>query len=264
MFMVLSAVLLGVVEGLTEFLPVSSTGHLIVVGHLIDWRGPQAATFQIFIQSGAILAVVGLYRERFRNLLPGHQESEFGGRRGLLLLGLTTLPALVCGAAAHGFIKQYLFNPGTVALGLGVGGVAILLVERLWIRPGREGLGALQWRDALLVGLFQCLALWPGVSRAAATIIGGRIAGLERRTATEYSFLAAVPVMFAAIGYDLLKSWRHLELDGLPVFAVGFVVAWVSARLAVQFFLRLLSSHTLAPFGWYRLVVAGVVLLLWR
>ena len=264
MFMVLSAVLLGVVEGLTEFLPISSTGHLIVVGHLIDWRGPQAATFQIFIQAGAILAIVGLYRDRFRSLLPGHPESEFGGRRGLLLLGLTTLPALICGAVAHGYIKQYLFNPGTVALGLGVGGLAILLVERLWVQPGREGLGALQWRDALLVGLFQCLSLWPGVSRAAATIIGGRIAGLERRTATEYSFLAAVPVMFAAIGYDLLKSWRYLELDGLPVFAVGFVVAWLSARLAVKFFLRLLSSYTLAPFGWYRLVVAGAVLLLWR
>ena len=167
--------------------------------------------------------MVGLYKDRFRSLLPGRRESEFGGRRGLLLLGLTTLPALVCGAAAHGFIKQYLFNPVTVALGLGVGGVAILLIERLWVRPGRAGLGALQWRDALLVGLFQCLSLWPGVSRAAATIIGGRIAGLERRTATEYSFLAAVPVMFAAIGYDLLKSWRHLEFESLPIFAVGFV-----------------------------------------
>ena len=171
---------------------------------------------------------------------------------------------MVCGAAAHGFIKQYLFNPVTVALGLGVGGVAILLIERLWVQPGREGLGALQWRDALLVGLFQCLSLWPGVSRAAATIIGGRIAGLERRTATEYSFLAAVPVMFAAIGYDLLKSWRHLELESLPIFAIGFIVAWLSARLAVKFFLRLLGSYTLAPFGWYRLVVAGAVLLLWR
>jgi undecaprenyl-diphosphatase len=264
MFMVLSAVLLGVVEGLTEFLPVSSTGHMIVVGHLIDWHGPQAATFQIFIQAGAILAVVGLYRDRFRNLLPGHRESEFGGSRGLLLLGLTTLPALVCGAAAYGFIKQYLFNPGSVALGLGVGGVAILLIERLWVRSGREGLGTLQWRDALLIGLFQCLSLWPGVSRAAATIIGGRITGLERRTATEYSFLAAVPVMFAAIGYDLLKSWQHLELESLPIFAVGFAVAWLSARLAVKFFLRLLGSYTLAPFGWYRLVVAGAVLLLWR
>ena len=163
--------------------------------------------------------MVGLYRDRFRNLLPSRWESEFGGSRGLLLLGLTTLPALVFGAAAHGFIKQYLFNPVTVALGLGVGGIAILLIERFWVRSGREGLGVLQWRDALLIGLFQCLSLWPGVSRAAATIIGGRIAGLERRTATEYSFLAAVPVMFAAIGYDLLKSWRHLELDSLPIFA---------------------------------------------
>ena len=263
MFMVLSAVLLGVVEGLTEFLPVSSTGHMIVVGHLIDWQGPQAATFQIFIQSGAILAVVGLYRDRFRSLLR-RRENDFGGREGLLLLGMTTLPALVFGALAHGYIKQYLFNPVTVALGLGAGGIVILLVERLLTRPGREGLGTLRWPDALLIGFCQCLSLWPGVSRAAATIIGGRVAGLERRTATEYSFLAAVPVMFAAIGYDLLKSWHHLGIENLGVFAIGFVVAWLSARLAVQFFLRLLGNYTLAPFGWYRIVAAGVVLVLWR
>ena len=264
MFMVLSAVLLGVVEGLTEFLPVSSTGHMIVVGDLIGWHGPQAATFQIFIQSGAILAVVGLYRDRFRSLLHHGREDEFGGSRGLLLLGLTTLPALVGGALAHGYIKEHLFNPVTVALGLGGGGIVILLIERLLTRPGRQGLGTLRWRDALLIGFCQCLSLWPGVSRAASTIIGGRVAGLERRTATEYSFLAAVPVMFAAIGYDLLKSWRLLEVESLPVFAVGFAVAWLSARLAVKFFLRLLGSYTLAPFGWYRLVVAGAVLLLWR
>ena len=263
MFMVLSAVLLGVVEGLTEFLPVSSTGHMIVVGHLIDWQGPQAATFQIFIQSGAILAVVGLYRDRFRSLLR-RREDDFGGREGLLLLGMTTLPALVFGALAHGYIKQYLFNPVTVALGLGAGGIVILLVERLLTRPGREGLGTLRWPDALLIGFCQCLSLWPGVSRAAATIIGGRVAGLERRTATEYSFLAAVPVMFAAIGYDLLKSWHHLGIENLGVFAIGFVVAWLSARLAVQFFLRLLGNYTLAPFGWYRIAAAGVVLVLWR
>ena len=264
MFMVLSAVLMGVVEGLTEFLPVSSTGHMIVVGHLIDWRGPQAATFQIFIQSGAILAVVGLYRERFRSLLQNRRDGEFGGSEGLLLLGLTTLPALVLGALAHGYIKEYLFNPFTVAVGLGLGGIVILLVERLLTRPGREGLGALGWRDALLIGLCQCLSLWPGVSRAAATIIGGRVAGLERRTATEYSFLAAVPVMFAAIGYDLLKSRQHLGIENLGLFAIGFVVAWLSARLAVRFFIRLLGSYTLAPFGWYRLFAAGAVLLLWR
>ncbi|MDE0205023.1 MAG: undecaprenyl-diphosphate phosphatase [Candidatus Tectomicrobia bacterium] len=264
MFMVLSAVLLGVVEGLTEFLPVSSTGHMIVVGHLIDWHGPQAATFQIFIQSGAILAVAGLYGDRFRSLLRNRHEGEFGGREGLLLLGLTTLPALVFGALAHGYIKEYLFNPMTVAVGLGLGGIVILLVERLLTRPGRDGLGTLGRRDALLIGLCQCLSLWPGVSRAAATIIGGRVAGLERRTATEYSFLAAVPVMFAAIGYDLLKSREHLGVENLGLFAIGFVVAWLSARLAVGFFLRLLGNYTLAPFGWYRLFAAGAVLVLWR
>ena len=152
----------------------------------------------------------------------------------------------------------------TVAVGLGLGGIVILLVERLLTRPGRDGLGTLGRRDALLIGLCQCLSLWPGVSRAAATIIGGRVAGLERRTATEYSFLAAVPVMFAAIGYDLLKSRQHLEVENLGLFAIGFVVAWLSARLAVGFFLRLLGNYTLAPFGWYRLFAAGAVLVLWR
>jgi len=208
--------------------------------------------------------VVGLYRERFRSLLRNRRDGEFGGGEGLLLLGLTTLPALVLGALAHGYIKEYLFNPFTVAVGLGLGGIVILLVERLLRRPGREGLGALGWRDALLIGLCQCLSLWPGVSRAAATIIGGRVAGLERRTATEYSFLAAVPVMFAAIGYDLLKSRQHLGIENLGLFAIGFVVAWLSARLAVRLFIRLLGSYTLAPFGWYRLFAAGAVLLLWR
>lgn len=256
----LAAVILGVVEGITEFLPISSTGHLIIVGHLIGWEGERAATFDVFIQLGAILAVVVLYSRRFLRLIPGGPETRgFSGWRGIRLLAITTFPALVMGALLHKTIKMHLFNPLTVALGLGLGGLAILLIERRSHRPHCLDLNALTGREALVVGLCQCLALWPGVSRAAATILGGMLVGVERKTATEYSFLAAVPVMCAAVGYDLLKSWSSLHASDLPVFALGFVVAFLAALAAIAWFIRLLSTHTLSPFGWYRLAVAAAV-----
>lgn len=265
MFTVLAALLLGVIEGLTEFLPVSSTGHMILASHGLGWHGPQVETFEIFIQLGAILAVVRLYKQRFYALWPTSQQTTgFAGVRGLWLLGLTTLPALIFGFLVHGYMKTYLFNAYTVALGLGLGGVAILVVERWFIRPQRSGLDTMLWRDALIIGLFQCLALWPGVSRSAATILGGMLIGIERKTATEYSFLAAVPVMCAAVGYDLLKSLTFLTSQDIPIFALGFVVAFLSAWVAVQGFVRLLNTYTLMPFGWYRIVVALVVLVFLR
>ena len=257
----LAAVLLGVLEGVTEFIPVSSTGHLILAEHLLGWHGPQASTFAIFIQLGAILAVVLLYRERFFGLLPSQQSQGFHGMHGLMLLALTTLPALLIGAATHGYIKRHLFHPITVALGLGLGGLAIIVLER-YLSPSarRAGLDALRWQDAVAIGLFQCLSLWPGVSRAAATILGAMLMGLERRTAAEYSFLAAVPVLCAATLFDLLKSLNVLQRTDVPVFAIGFVCAFLSAVLAIRYFLRLLSTSTLAPFGWYRLALALTVL----
>lgn len=265
MTILLAAVLLGVLEGITEFIPVSSTGHLILAGHWLGWDGPQAATFEIFIQLGAILAVVLLYWERFRGLLPKQQSQGFHGRHGLLLLALTTLPALIVGAATHGYIKRHLFHPMTVALGLGVGGLAIIILERLIpTARRRQGLDVLRWQDAVAIGLFQCLALWPGVSRSAATILGAMLMGLERRTAAEYSFLAAVPVMCAATLFDLLKSFNVLQPTDVPVFAIGFVCAFVSALVAIRYFLRLVSTHTLAPFGWYRLALACTVVWLLR
>ena len=265
MTILLAALLLGVLEGVTEFIPVSSTGHLILAGYWLGWQGPWAATFEIFIQLGAILAVVVLYRERFVGLLPGPQRQGFQGVRGLLLLASTTLPALLVGAIAHGYIKRHLFSPITVALGLGVGGLAIIALERVLPPHGRrQGLDALRWQDAVAIGLFQCLALWPGVSRSAATILGAMLMGLERRTAAEYSFLAAVPVLCAATAFDLLKSFHLLHGADVPVFAIGFACAFLSALLAVRYFLRLLSTYTLAPFGWYRLVIAVAVLWLLR
>ncbi|MGI8482964.1 MAG: undecaprenyl-diphosphate phosphatase [Thermomicrobiales bacterium] len=258
------AVVLGLVEGLTEFIPVSSTGHLIVAGHLLGFTGAKADTFEVVIQLGAILAVVVHYRQRLLDLATLRPSTGFGGRHGVGLLALTTLPALVFGALAHDFIKAHLFSPVTVAIGLGLGGVAILLVERFHPVPRYCGLDALRWQEALAVGLFQCLALWPGVSRSAATILGGMLGGVARKTAAEYSFLAAVPVIAAATILDLYQSRGLLALSDLPTFAVGFVVAFVSAWIALRFFLRLLATMTLRPFGWYRIVAAFVLLaVLW-
>ena len=260
----LDAALLGLVEGVTEFIPVSSTGHLILAGHLLGFEGVKASTFEIFIQLGAILAVVVLQQKRILALCTVRKAVGFGGPHGLALLGLTTLPALLLGGVAHGFIKAHLFNPMTVALGLGVGGIGILLLERFLPMVRVTGLDALSWREALTVGVFQCLALWPGMSRSASTILGGMSVGIERRTAAEYSFLAAIPVMFAATVFDLYKSLSILHTPDIPFFGVGFIVSFLAAWLVVKGFLRLLGRYTLTLFGWYRLAAAGVILLLWH
>lgn len=266
---IFQAIILGVVEGLTEFIPVSSTGHLIIAGHLLGLVGEKAATFEIFIQLGAILAVVFLYKDRFLGLISLKKTDNFSGINGLLLLGLTTLPGLVFGALAHSYIKQNLFNMTTVALGLGIGGVIMLLVERQYAgqrATPREGIDNLTFKDALAIGFFQCLALWPGVSRSGATIVGGIILGIHRKTAAEYSFLAAVPLMCAAVIFDLIKSVSDtgsgplLSASDAPVFAIGFIVAFFAAMLAIRYFIRLLGQVSLRPFGWYRIAVAVFIL----
>ncbi|HUD71289.1 MAG TPA: undecaprenyl-diphosphate phosphatase [Dongiaceae bacterium] len=255
------AVVLGLVEGLTEFLPVSSTGHLIIAGKLLGFTGERAATFEIFIQLGAILAVVAIEWRRFLGLLRPDPERRFSGPRGLLLLFLTTLPALVTGALFHGIIKARLFGPGPVAIGLFLGGLALLAVERFRPATRFTGVDAIEGREALIIGLFQCLALWPGVSRSGATIAGGLLCGLERRTAANYSFLAAVPTMCAATLFDLYKSAGALtSADTLP-FAVGFVVSFLAAWAAVRGFMALVGRLTLRPFAWYRIAIAPLV---WR
>lgn len=258
------AVIMGIVEGLTEFLPVSSTGHLIIAGDLLNFTGNKAASFDVFIQLGAILAVAVLYWRRFVHLLPaGKSETQggFSGIRGLVLLGLTTLPALVSGYLAHQAIKAYLFRPATVALALAVGGVGILLAEKYKPKSRVFELDQIGYFQALMVGCFQCLSLWPGMSRSASTIIGGLFSGLDRKTATEYSFLAAVPVMVAATSYDLLKSWRFLEFQDIQFFAVGFVVSFISAALAIKAFISLVQRWSLAPFAYYRILIAPIIYL---
>ena len=254
------AAILGIVEGLTEFLPVSSTGHLIIASELLNYSGNEANTFNIFIQLGAILAVLIFFRERFMGLIkPPAGNAGFSGLRGVGLLALTTLPALIMGTLFHDAIKEHLFSTGTVAIGLAVGGVWILLTERFHRSKEPRELDQITWRIALGIGLFQCIAMWPGMSRSASTIIGAMLLGLNRRAATEYSFFAAVPVLVAAAGYDLYSSWSELSAHALPFFAVGFMTAFASAFAAVKFFIGFVGKHTFVPFAWYRLAVAGVL-----
>lgn len=262
MSILLISAILGVVEGLTEFLPISSTGHLIVVGHLLGFRGEVAETFDIFIQTGAILAVVIHYRSWLRETV---ESAVTGGpaalvsRRTLVGIGVAVMPSLAAGAGLHGLIKHHLFQPWTVAVGMGIGGVAILAVER-W-RPSETtvDLGQVTLRQAGLIGAGQCLSLWPGVSRSAATILSGLMLGLDHSTAAAFSFLLSIPTLGAAAAYDLLKSWQILTADDLLPMGIGFLVSFLVAWGAIAGLLRYLRTHSLRVFGWYRLAIGALI-----
>lgn len=262
------AILLGMVEGITEFLPISSTGHLIVSGHLLGFVGDRAASFEVIIQLGAILSVVLLYWRRFLGLIPrpvsGFEASNLQGWSGLWRIGLATFPALLVGYVARHIIKERLFNPTAVTLALAIGGVAILLVERYAAKRETNSLERLTPSQALGVGLFQVLALWPGTSRAAATIVGGMLLGLERKSAAEFSFLIAVPVMLAASGYELIKMRHEMAPQSFLQLAVGFVVAFIVALITVKMFVQFLQRGKLTPFAWYRILAAPIFYFLTR
>lgn len=259
------AVLLGVVEGLTEFLPVSSTGHLVLFGEAIQYNGPAAQTFEIFIQLGAILAVVFLYPKRFLCLLNFKEKvssASFTGRSGLIKLFLACIPAFVLGALFHSTIKASLLAPFPVAMALIFGGIVLIVIERVLPKVHASRLETITFRQAFLIGIFQCAALWPGISRSGATIVGGLILGLSRQVAAEFSFLVAVPVMAAATCFDLLKSWESLGSDALGELAVGFLVSFVVALFAIRTFVGFLQRFSLAGFGYYR-VILGIISLVW-
>lgn len=250
--LLLKAALLGIIEGLTEFLPISSTGHLIILGDLIGYNGETSKVFKIAIQLGAILAVCWDYRVRLGNMLCGLGNNPAAQRFALLLV-VGFLPAAVLGVLFHAAIKAYLFNPLTVATALIAGGLAILYIERRAYHPRIHSIEAMRWPDALKVGFAQALAMIPGTSRSGATIMGGLIFGLSRKTAAEFSFFLAIPTMFGATAYDLYKNWALLKAEDLPVFAVGFIAAFIAAMWAVKTFIRFISNHTFAVFAWYRI-----------
>jgi undecaprenyl-diphosphatase len=259
--LILEAVILGLVEGATEFIPVSSTGHLIVVGEWLGQVGDRAKTFDIFIQLGAILAIVWLYRARLSETVRA-ARSEPKSRRFLVNLLIAFLPAALTGFLVHDWLKEHLFRMDVVAAALVGGGILILLIERWRPRVRYEHVMDLPPAVALGIGLAQVLSLVPGTSRSGATIMGGYALGLSRTAATEFSFFLAIPVMFAATGYDLLKSLNTLTAADVPFFAVGFLVSFVSALAIVKVFLSYVSNHSFTAFAWYR-IVFGALLLLW-
>ncbi len=259
----LTAVVLGIVEGLTEFLPVSSTGHLIVAGSLLGYTGEQAKVFEIVIQAGAILAVCWEYHAKLVAVVRGI-ASDAAAQRFVANLVVAFIPAAILGLTLGKTIKAHLFAPVPVACAFVVGAIVILWVERRQrALPGTVRIARIDdmtWQDALKVGCAQCLALVPGTSRSGATIIGGMLFGLSRVAATEFSFFLAIPTLFAATGYSMWKDGVLLAAQSLPPLGVGFVAAFVSAFACVRWLIRYVGHHDFVPFAWYRIAFGAVIL----
>lgn len=257
--LLLKAFVLGMIEGATEFLPVSSTGHLIIVGDLLEFNDEKSKVFKIFIQLGAILAICWEYRTRLGHVA-GSAFSDRAAQRFIFNLGVAFMPAALLGLAFHSQIKAYLFSPFTVAIALIVGGFVILIVEKFAPAPTAETVDDMSFKQALKIGCAQSMALIPGVSRSGATILGGVIFGLSRKAATEFSFFVAIPIMFAATTFDLLKNRDLLSWSDVPVFAVGFITSFFAALLAVKTFIRYVAHHDFRLFAYYRIVFGSIVL----
>jgi len=254
------AAILGLVEGLTEFIPVSSTGHLILLVDLLGFQGPPGKVFEVVIQLGAILAVCVVYFTRLWRVLIG-LASDPGARRFAAAVIIAFLPAAVIGAVAHGFIKSVLFSPWVVSASLILGGLAILAIEA---RPRPATVGRVEDFSpalALKIGFFQVIAMIPGVSRSGATILGALLMGVERKAAAEFSFFLAIPTMLGAATYDLYKNRHDLSFDGGILIAVGFVVAFLAALAVVRFVVDFISRHGFTPFGWYRIAIGTIMLM---
>ncbi len=258
--LLIKAAVMGVVEGLTEFLPVSSTGHLILTGALLGMTDDKSKVFDIAIQTGAIGAVIIVYWQRLRDAVLGLASSD-RARRFVLNVAVGFLPVAVVGFFVYKSIKAFLFNGPVVATAFIVGGLIILWVERRQDRVVRiQDVDQMTPLDAFKVGLVQCLGMIPGTSRSGATIIGGMLLGLSRKAATDFSFFLAIPTLVAAGGYSLWKERALLSAADLPLFAVGFVVSFLSAWVCVRWLLRYVATHTFVPFAWYRIAFGIVVL----
>ncbi len=256
----LKVILLGIIEGITEFLPISSTGHLILVNHFLEFTGDFAKTFDVVIQLGAILSVIVYF---FNDLYPFSPGLQAERKREIFTLWqkslLAVVPALVLGALFDDVIEEHLFTPTVVAITLFVGGVIILLIERRNMTPSILSIKGLSYRMALAIGGMQCIAMIPGVSRSAATIIGAMLLGAARPVAAEFSFFLAIPTMFAASGYSMLKAGFTLSPMEWGALALGFVVAFLTAWAVIALFMSYIRKHDFTAFGYYRILLAGVV-----
>lgn len=253
------AVVMGVVEGITEFLPISSTGHLVITARVLDFKDP-GEVFTVVIQLGAILAVCWYYRQRLWDLLR-RLPSDATARAFALTIVVACLPAALIGIKANKFLEAHLFIPAVVAATTALGGLAIIIIERMKHQVHHTEAERLPWRTALGIGLCQLLALVPGVSRSGATIMGALCLGVERKAATEFSFFLAIPVMVGASALKLVKHHDQINADRLGIIAVGFVVSFIVALAVIHWLIRFVSSHTFTAFGWYR-IVAGLLLAL--
>jgi len=255
-------VVIGLVEGLTEFLPVSSTGHIILAEEVLHFDGPPGKVFDIVIQLGAILAVCLLYRVKIWSTVTGVVRREPQALRFAAAVIVAFLPAAVVGVIAHNYIKSVLFNPFVVAVALIVGGFAILVIERLVQRPRIKTVDDVDWKTALWIGIAQCLAMIPGVSRAGATIMGARVLRVDRATSAEFSFFLAIPTMLGATVYDLYKNRATLDWHGSGIIALGFIVAFLAALVVIRPFVHFISRHGFGVFAWYRIAVGALALVL--
>src|ERR1043166_7541139 len=261
LFDLIKAIVLGVVEGFTEFLPVSSTGHLLLLQHFFGFGDDDfGKTFVVLIQLGAILAILSIYFQRLWQIALG-ALTDPAPRRFIIGVLIAFLPAAIIGAALHGFIKGVLFNPWIVCVSLIVGGGVLLWVDRLQVGPVHHDATAFPLPTYFIIGLCQCLAMIPGVSRSGATIVSAMLLGADRRSAAEFSFYLAMPTMAGAFVYELYKSWHQIAAASPFIVAVGFVVSFIAAWIVVKTFLDYVSSHGFSLFGWWRIVVGAVGLI---
>jgi undecaprenyl-diphosphatase len=249
-------IILGLIEGATEFIPVSSTGHVLLAGHFLGFNSP-GKTFEVLIQLGAILAILSVYAAKLIRLLID-LPSDVRTRRFVLGVLLAFLPAAVIGAIMHGWIKKLFEFPIVICIALIVGGVVLLLVDRMKFQPKYHDVMDYPLGTAFAIGLCQCAAMIPGVSRSGSTIVGAMLLGADKRSAAEFSFFLAMPTMAGAFAYDLFKNWKTLETDDVTMIALGFAVAFVAALIVVRYLLDYVSRNGFALFGWWRIIVGGI------
>lgn len=255
----IKAVVLGIVEGLTEFVPVSSTAHLLITSYLIDFQSVKNGTFEIVIQLGAIMAICVVYHKKILSLLVNFKQKN---QQNLIInIALAFLPAAIIGLMFHGLIKKFLFSNFVIALTLIFGGILMIIIDRKERKSDVLEIENIKAKTAFYIGLFQCLAMIPGFSRSGATIIGGLLVGLNRKVATEFSFFLAIPTIAAASFYDLIKNYSEIDFGGMQLILVGLVSSFISAILVIKWFINFVSKNNFIPFGIYRILIGLIILL---